>query len=606
MPGSALPRQWRYPRLQPLSLLMDIYTWTVGLSVLLFVAVGTWSGRGIKNLDDYYVAGRQAPTLLIVGSLVASVFSTSIFLGEAGFTYDGQMGPYLLFPGIAVIGYIYGALLFGTYLRRSRAPTVADYFGQRFDDPRVQKAAGVTIILGLGGYLLVVTQGAAILLSELMPLSYGESLVLTWLGYTLFTLYAGSRGVILTDTLMFLLFSFATVLFVGYVVDGFGGVPAAIADMTRLESKPDIASWHGTVGPDTYWPTPFDYLIWAVVIDMAWGVVYAVSPWQASRHLMARDEHVVLRAAIYACFAVIIMQILIYGVGGLINLANSEISPSETVVLWAARHLVPEFLGALLIAGIMAAALSSASTFLSLVGFSVSNDIMGHGDERSLSFTRWVMGATGLSALALSLVFPPNVFWLMLFIGTVFASSWGPVALMSVWSDRITGQAAFWGMTVGFLGNVIPSALEYAGIITWPYLLPPVVIGAGLAIAVILWLSARGEVSGAEREYRQRLHQVPSEDRDAGKTRLTLFAPWCLIGYGCLIPVLMINFYVIPYQRATGQLLADGSLNWTTGEVIISLTTPVIYISLGLIAARVIRHRYGVPRAPVAQTGTAL
>ena len=81
--------------------------------------------RKVKALDDYFVAGRRAPTLLIVGTLVASVFSTSIFLGEAGFTYDGQLGPYLLFPGIAVIGYVYGALLFGTYLRRSRAPTVA-------------------------------------------------------------------------------------------------------------------------------------------------------------------------------------------------------------------------------------------------------------------------------------------------------------------------------------------------------------------------------------------------------------------------------------------------------------------------------------------------
>ena len=574
---------------------MDIYILTLALSVLLFVVVGTWSGRGIRNLDDYYVAGRRAPTLLIVGSLVASVFSTSIFLGEAGFTYDGQMGPYLLFPGIAVIGYIYGALLFGTFLRRSRAPTVADYFGQRFDDPRVQKAAGITIILGLGGYLLVVTQGAAILLSELMPLTYGQSLVLTWLGYTLFTLYAGSRGVILTDTLMFLLFTVATVLFVGYIVDGFGGVTAAIGDVATLDSKPDIASWHGTVGAGTYWPTPLDYLIWAIVIDMAWGIVYAVSPWQASRHLMARDEHVVLRAAIYACFAVILLQILIYGIGGLINIANPDITPSETVILWAARNLVPDFLGALLIAGIMAAALSSASTFLSLVGFSVSNDLMGHGDERSLAFTRMVMAATGLSALALSFVFPPNVFWLMLFIGTVFASSWGPVALMSVWSDRITGRAAFWGMTTGFLGNVIPAAVEYAGVITWPYLLQPVVIGAALALGSIYWISSRDAVSAREREYREQLHVVPSTDRDANKTRLTLFAPWCLIAYGCLIPVLMINFYVIPYQRASGQLLSDGSLNWNTGEVLVSLTTPVIYIALGLIAARIIHNRYGEP-----------
>ena len=73
---------------------------------------------------------------------------------------------------------------------------------------------------------------------------------------------------------------------------------------------------------------------------------------------MARDEHVVLRAAIYACFAVIALQILIYGVGGLINLYKPDISPSETVILWAARNQVPELLGAVLMAGIMAAALS--------------------------------------------------------------------------------------------------------------------------------------------------------------------------------------------------------------------------------------------------------
>ena len=75
-------------------------------------------------------------------------------------------------PGVAVIGYVYGALFFGTFLRRSRAATMADFFGQRFNSHRVQQAAGMTIIVGLGGYLVVVTQGAAILLTELTDLSY--------------------------------------------------------------------------------------------------------------------------------------------------------------------------------------------------------------------------------------------------------------------------------------------------------------------------------------------------------------------------------------------------------------------------------------------------
>ncbi len=138
---------------------MDLFTVTIGVSILVYIVIGSYAGRSVKELDDYFVAGRRAPTLLILGTLVASVMSTSIFMGEAAFTYDGQFGAYLLFPGIAVTGYMLGALFFGVYIRRSRAPTVADYFGHRFQSRRLQQFAGFTIILGLGGYLLIVTQG---------------------------------------------------------------------------------------------------------------------------------------------------------------------------------------------------------------------------------------------------------------------------------------------------------------------------------------------------------------------------------------------------------------------------------------------------------------
>ena len=572
---------------------MDTYTSIILASVLVFVAIGAYSGRRVKQLDDYYVAGRRAPTLLIVGTLVASVFSTSIFLGEAGFTYDGQLGPYMLFPGVAVIGYVYGALLFGTYLRRSRAPTVADFFGRRFNSHRVQQAAGVTIIAGLSGYLLVVTQGAAILLSDLAGITYQQGLVLTWLSYTLFTMYSGSRGVILTDTLMFLLFTGATVFFVLHILGDMGGVQTVVTQLAQMESKPGIASWHGVVGPGTEWPTATDYLIWALIIDISWGIVYAVGPWQASRHLMAKNEHVVLRAAIYACFAVIAMQFMVYGAGGMINLANAEINPSETVMIWAARNLVPELLGALLLAGIVAAALSSASTFLSLVGFSISNDMIKREQPLTLGATRLVMLATGVVVLVASFFFPPNIFWLMLFIGTVFASSWGPVAFMSIWSRRITARAAFWGIVTGFCGNVIPAAVEYMGLVDWPSYANPVVTGAVLSLVTIYWLSARGKVSRQEALYRMRLHRTPAEEIDSGKRGLTLLAPACLILYGCATPLLMLRYYVIPYQRGTGQLLADGSLNWATGEVLVTLCTALVYIPLGLAGAYLIRQRYG-------------
>ena len=570
---------------------MDLFTVTIGVSILIYIVIGSYSGRGIKKLDDYFVAGRRAPTLLILGTLVASVMSTAIFMGEAAFTYDGQLGAYLLFPGIAVTGYMLGALFFGVYLRRSRAPTVADYFGHRFQSRRLQQAAGFTIILGLGGYLLIVTQGAAILLSDLTGLSFVASLIIAWFSYTLFTMYAGSRGVIITDTLMFLLFMTATVVFVVYIVDGFGGISAAITDVARMESKQGIASWTGIIGEGTDWPEPIDYVIWAVVMDIAWALVYAVGPWQASRHLMARDEHVVLRAAILAAFCVIALQMLVYGIGGLMNLAKADITPSETVLIWAAQTMVPEMLGALLLAGIVAAALSSASTFLSLVGFSVSNDIGRKPLALTVNTTRKIMLATSLVVLVCCYFFPPNIFWFMLFIGTVFASSWGPVGLMSIWSKRITRDAAFWGMVSGFFMNVIPATIDYLGIYAMPEYYPAV-IGTVVSIAVILVVSARGEVSREEKIYRMRLHQPPACDIDRAKTTKTLLAPLGLMIYGMTIPFLLLKYYVVPYQIGTGEILADGSVNWNTPEALISLSAFALHVPLALLAMKVIWGRY--------------
>lgn len=571
---------------------MDVFSITLIASILLFIGIGNYAGRSVKKLDDYFVAGRRAPTILILGTLVASVFSSTIFLGEAGFTYAGQMGPYLLFPGIAVTGYVYGAILFGRYLRRSRTSTVAEYFGERFNSRAMQQLSGSIIIVALGIYLLVVTQGAAMLLQDLLGVSYLQGMVIAWVSYTVFTMYSGSQGVILTDTLMFLLFAVATIAFGIYVVSDLGGIGAAVEQMASVKEKPDIAAWHGVVGGDTQWAKPIDYLIWAVVIDIAWSVVYAVSPWQSSRHLMARNEHVVIRAAILTTLAVIFLQIFIYGVSGLINLYNPGIQPVETVMIWAARNVVPDFLGALLLAGIMAAALSSASTFLSLVGFSASNDLAPSETQLSLRRTRVIISGVSLVALLAGFVFPPNIFWLMLFIGTVFASSWGPVALMSVWSKRITAQAAFWGMLAGFVCNVVPSALEYVGALSFPHFFNPTIIATLISLATIFILSARGTISPEEVAYRAKLHEIPREDQDPKSVRITLLTAGALVAYGCAMPFIMVNLYIIPYQRGSGQLLADGAINWNTGEAMLALSSPLLFVPLGLFSIWMIRRDY--------------
>jgi Na+/proline symporter len=532
---------------------------------------------------------------LIVGTLVASVLSTNAFLGETGFSYATQGGAYILWPAIWVAGYIYGALFFGRYLRRSRALTVSAFFGHRFNSRSVQAAAGVTVVLGLGGYLLAVTQGTAVILSQLTPLSYDQGLLVAWLSYTLFTLYSGSRGVVLTDTLMFLLFTIMTFVALYYIVDVHGGWLATMEGLVQLDSKPELMTWHGVVGPGTEWETPADYAIWSIITGIAWSLVTAVSPWQSSRYLMAKSEHVVIRSACIAAIVVAISNLALYAAATAVNLSKADIFPHEETMIWAAMNMMPPVVGALLLAGVMAAALSSATTFLSLVGFSVSNDVLprsGKDDQALLRFSRWIMLLVGAVALVISFFMPPDLFWLTYYVGTVFASSWGPVAFMSIWSDTITARAAYWGIISGFAGNVIPRFLDSMGWIALPSYLNPILVGGLLSLVVTIWVSRLGEVSETERARRLALHRLPEEERDAAKTRATQWGAIAVAVFGVCVSALLIVYYIYPYQAATETLAAGQQLDWFTAEALLSLAWAALFVPWGIAAYTMIGRAY--------------
>ena len=531
---------------------MNTFLISVVISILVYLGVGWYAGRKVKSLDDYYVAGRNAPTLLIVGTLVASFLSTNAFLGEVGMSYQGHGPLIIIMTGVNSLGYIIGALFFGRYLRRSRALTVPEFFGQRFQSRRLQAFAGLTIVIGLTCYLLAVTWGVSLIVTEVSDISYTTSIIMVWLGYTAFTLYSGSKGVILTDTIMFVLFSTVTLITLYYIVQAGGGWDSSLEQLVTYQEKPEIISWHGVIGPDSTWQTPAEGLIWALILGVAWGVVVAVSPWQSSRYLMAKNEHVVIRSACGAAMAVLLFYLVITFGAAAVNLINPNIDPPESALIWVAINIMPTVLGAMLVCGILAAGLSSASTFLSLVGFSASNDIFQHSNDpkKQLRSTRYTMIVMGLIVVVLCLVLPTNIFWITYFAGPVFASSWGVVAFMSIWSRRITEAGAFWGMVSGFMGNVIANLLKLFAGVDLPVYMDPILLGGAISLITVLLVSASGSVSLESQKFREQLHKAPANNQDSQEIARTLIWSKMMIITGVVVVALLINFYAKPYETA--------------------------------------------------------
>lgn len=570
---------------------MDAYTLAIIISLIVYVAIGNYAGRKVKNLDDYFVAGRQAPTFLILGTLVASVVGTNSFLGDVGMTYDGYAAALILATATTVTGYVLGAMLFGRYIRRAGTSTVSEYFGRRFNSRRVRIFAAITVVIGVGGYLMTVTQGAAMVITWITDIPYIPALVSVWVGYTAFTIYSGSRGVVITDTLMFVLFATIGVLALSYIADAAGGWFESVRILSNFEPRPGIISASGYMGEGSLWETPTDMWIWATIIGFSWAIVVAISPWQSSRYLMARDEHVVIRSACIAVCVLSLLWSLIYISGPVIAILNPDIEPSNNAMIWAALNVMPTLVGALLLAGIVAAGLSSASTFLTLVGFAISNDVIdksNSSDARRLRMSRITILAVGLVTLVLAMFVPPDIYWITNFVGPMFAAVWGPVAFMSVWSKRISEAAAFWGMLAGFVAFVGPKTLTTLGIITLPSYFNPLLLGFVTSLITVLVVSRNTTVSTEEAAYRDALHVAPPELSDPVENRKTMMWPKLMIVWGAVLSLILIVVYVRPHQLAKGQITESSSYVVWSDELLIALLFGAFISVAGLLARRII------------------
>jgi sodium/pantothenate symporter len=310
---------------------------------------------------------------------------------------------------------------------------------------------------------------------------------------------------------------------------------------------------------------------------------------------MAKNEHVVLRSAAVAAISIAVIQTVVFAAASIVNLSNDAIEPREQVLVWASTNILTPMVGALVLAGLVAAGLSSASTFLSLVGFNMSNDIIhlkSTRDQDKLKFSRQMMLLVSVIALVVCLSIDQHIFWLTYFAGTLFASAWGPVALMSVWSDRITANAAFWGITSGFLGNTIPKLLSTMGLIELPVYLDPILTGGVISLVVVLAVSYRTSVTENERQYRLSLLNIPAEELDTGEAKKTLWYAYALAVFGVVMSIVMLLFYVTPYQRALHIEGKDFDFDWFSGEALFAYSWAIIFIILAWLMYRVVFQSY--------------
>lgn len=534
---------------------MNIYILGVLLSVVFYMLVGTYAGRRVKNVEDYYVCGRNAPTLLIAGTMFASMLSTNGFMGDTAFCYGGNMTTMILINTLCACGYIFGALFFGRYIRRARVRTMPTYFSYRFNSKRIRRFAGITTVVSLTAYLLSVIQGTGILMQTMTGLDRVTCLLIAWGCITAFTFYSGSRGVILTDTMMFIFFLGATVIAGPYVFNAAGGLGSLLDTLMQDPNTPKgLLEYHGNPGAGSV----MDIMLYAITMGLVWMVAVGVSPWQAGRNLMAKNEHVIFRSGAISAILTVVFSIYLYLMAVSVIPLNPGMEQPERVLIWAAFEVMPKCVGVLMLTGIMTAGLSSASTFLSVVSFSLSSDVLNLDTRNETSHLRWTRGivlGVGLFALVLAYLDLSSIRIITWFASTIIAASWGYVAFASVWSKRLTERGAYLAMVGGFCGYLFFKLLKELGVPHLVAFLDPFFIG--LFLSVILGvLGSRGQTRTPEElAFLEKLHRIPAEEAQAKEYRKDRGYGWLMVGMGVLVSVFLLKYWAIPYNRAIGTEL---------------------------------------------------
>ncbi len=529
----------------------NFYLIGVLVTFVLYIFVSFLISRKFKSANDFFVAGRNAPTMLITGSLVASFIGVGLFMGDVGESYSGFFAPIIVAVGVLSVGYVIGSVFFGRYLRRSNSSTIPEYFEKRFDSKALKNLATITGTFIMLVYTLSCVQGIGTLMTAITNLDYNTCIIISVTVFTLITIFSGAKGVLITDTIMFAVFSIATIIGAVLIAKSAGGWIPTVESMANYKEIPNILAGSGNL--DYFYPTGKDNMIWAVGYGIAWMAVLMVAPWQSSRYLMAKNEHAVVRSGIIASASVFIIEFLMCMAGVFTNKINPNLENPSSALIWASMNIMPSILGVIVLSGVLASAISSATTFLSLIGSNITKDVMNvKTEKKQLLYGRIIILIVAVFICLLCIFQPPQIFWITYLGATIVACSWLPVSLASVWSKRVTKFGGFISMLSGCLLSAIMKIYVSVKSITMPIYLDPFFIGIAVSILTLIIGSAFTKVTDKEKEEREKLFIVPEgEDnpKEIKKTKLMLFLT---IPLGLIVTILLLFLWVIPYLNGLG------------------------------------------------------
>ncbi len=471
-------------------------------ALALYVGAGVVVARRITNSDDFYIMSARGSTVLIVGTLAATYLSAVTLLGISGISYT--QGP-LVITATASFGAWLGTLLAVIYVGRKmkalNCRTMPDFFQWRFQNRAVTAVASLIMIVGLLGYGVIQLIGAGLVLSEVTGIQYPLMIAVFVLAILVFAALGGMYGVVVTDTLMFF-----TMLAVSMIIAPWIMAKVGFAEMKDLsESYPGYWTIGGTEGMP---------LTFSLAQFLVWILFFTCTPALVSRVFPARNDFVILKAAIIGIFLVPFMQIPVFLAANAMRVLQPGIEEADRVMIVAFMEEIPAVLGGVGLAALMASIMSTASTLFVLAGFGLSRDLYENlrsaqiSERHRLIVSRTAQVIIGLLVGAVAVSRPAAIYWISVWAGAIFAVGWLPTVVAGLEWRRMNANAAMISMLTGVVSYIGLSELTRREIVALPLNLDPLLVSFPLAVIALVVVALLTRPTEKEVEYFSQVKNV--------------------------------------------------------------------------------------------------
>ena len=489
---------------------MSVQTWTfifVFLTFGLYIGIAVWSRA--RSTSDFYVAGSDVPPLANGMATAADWMSAASFISMAGLiSFLGRDGTFYLMGWTG--GYVLLALLLAPYLRKFGKFTVPDFIGDRYYSKLARLIAVFCAITISFVYVCGQMQGAGIVFSRFLEVDITTGVILGMAIVFFYAVMGGMKGITYTQVAQYCVLIFAfmvpaifiSILMTGVAIPqvGFGSELTESFGGGYLLDRLDGMSEE--LGFATYTEgqrsTQDVFFITAALMFGTAGLPHVII-----RFFTVPNVRDARRSAGYALIFIAILYttapaVAAFAKTNLINTVdNVEYNQvPEWFTKWEATNLIsfndknsdgriqyvgdpeenelevnrdimvlanPEIAGlpnwvvALVAAGALAAALSTAAGLLLVISTAVAHDLMKRSfspsmtERQELLYARIAIFVAVIIAGYVGINPPAYVAQVVAYAFGLAAASFFPAIVLGIFQKRMNKHGAIAGMLTGFL-----------------------------------------------------------------------------------------------------------------------------------------------------------